>query len=71
MNNCFVEPKKVGDQDEKLAEGIKLYAIPTTSTSKRTILGDLVTVCDFFFGPYLCESLILNYLVKGTLSVLN
>ncbi|GJX21513.1 DEAD-box ATP-dependent RNA helicase 3, chloroplastic-like protein [Tanacetum coccineum] len=34
----------VGDQDEKLAEGIKLYAIPTTSTSKRTILADLVTV---------------------------
>ncbi|KAJ0743763.1 putative RNA helicase transcription factor interactor and regulator CCHC(Zn) family [Helianthus annuus] len=34
----------VGDQDEKLAEGIKLFAIPTTSTSKRTILGDLVTV---------------------------
>nr|XP_043626658.1 DEAD-box ATP-dependent RNA helicase 3, chloroplastic-like [Erigeron canadensis] len=34
----------VGDQDEKLAEGIKLYAIPTTQTSKRTILGDLVTV---------------------------
>ncbi|KAI3752371.1 hypothetical protein L2E82_24368 [Cichorium intybus] len=34
----------VGDQDEKLAEGIKLYAIPTTSTSKRSMLGDLVTV---------------------------
>jgi ATP-dependent RNA helicase DDX21 len=34
----------VGDQDEKLAEGIKLYAIPTTGTSKRTILSDLVTV---------------------------
>uniref|UniRef100_A0A5B7AYF5 RNA helicase n=1 Tax=Davidia involucrata TaxID=16924 RepID=A0A5B7AYF5_DAVIN len=34
----------VGDQDEKLAEGIKLYAIPTTATSKRTILSDLVTV---------------------------
>ncbi|KAL7205590.1 hypothetical protein ACSBR2_018512 [Camellia fascicularis] len=34
----------VGDQDEKLAEGIKMYAIPTTSTSKRTILSDLVTV---------------------------
>ncbi|KAI7757059.1 hypothetical protein M8C21_021041 [Ambrosia artemisiifolia] len=34
----------VGDQDEKLAEGIKLYAIPTTSTTKRSILGDLVTV---------------------------
>lgn len=34
----------VGDQEEKLAEGIKLYAIPTTATSKRTILGDLVTV---------------------------
>ncbi|PSS00330.1 DEAD-box ATP-dependent RNA helicase [Actinidia chinensis var. chinensis] len=34
----------VGDQDEKLAEGIKMYAIPTTTTSKRTILSDLVTV---------------------------
>ncbi|KAK6915756.1 GUCT protein [Dillenia turbinata] len=34
----------VGDHDEKLAEGIKLYAIPTTSTSKRTILSDLVMV---------------------------
>ncbi|KAL2513841.1 DEAD-box ATP-dependent RNA helicase 3 [Forsythia ovata] len=34
----------VGDQDEKLAEGIKLYAIPTTATSKRTILSDLVMV---------------------------
>ncbi|KAL6638185.1 hypothetical protein ACP70R_025757 [Stipagrostis hirtigluma subsp. patula] len=34
----------VGDQDEKLAEGIKLYAIPLTATSKRTILSDLVTV---------------------------
>ncbi|CAA7017200.1 unnamed protein product [Microthlaspi erraticum] len=34
----------VGDQDEKLAEGIKLYAITATSTSKRTILSDLITV---------------------------
>uniref|UniRef100_A0A2P2KI68 RNA helicase n=2 Tax=Rhizophora mucronata TaxID=61149 RepID=A0A2P2KI68_RHIMU len=34
----------VGDQDEKLAEGIKLYAISTTATSKRSILSDLVTV---------------------------
>ncbi|KAK9070742.1 hypothetical protein SSX86_011144 [Deinandra increscens subsp. villosa] len=34
----------VGDQDEKLAEGIKLYAISTTSTTKRSMLGDLVTV---------------------------
>ena len=34
----------VGDQDEKLAEGIKLYAISTTTTSKRTILSDLITV---------------------------
>lgn len=34
----------VGDQDEKLAEGIKLYAIPTTANSKRTILSDLITV---------------------------
>ncbi|XP_062081689.1 DEAD-box ATP-dependent RNA helicase 3, chloroplastic-like [Humulus lupulus] len=34
----------VGEQDEKLAEGIKLYALSTTATSKRTILGDLITV---------------------------
>ncbi|PWZ53621.1 DEAD-box ATP-dependent RNA helicase 3, chloroplastic [Zea mays] len=34
----------VGDQDEKLAEGIKLYAIPLTATSKRTVLSDLITV---------------------------
>ncbi|XP_078444550.1 DEAD box RNA helicase (RH3) isoform X2 [Wolffia australiana] len=34
----------VGDEEEKLAEGIKLFAVPTTSTSKRTILSDLITV---------------------------
>ncbi|GAB4848223.1 DEAD-box ATP-dependent RNA helicase 3, chloroplastic [Ancistrocladus abbreviatus] len=34
----------VGEQEEKLAEGIKLYAIPATATSKRTILSDIVTV---------------------------
>ncbi|KAH7542868.1 hypothetical protein FEM48_Zijuj02G0120900 [Ziziphus jujuba var. spinosa] len=34
----------VGEQEEKLAEGIKLYALSTTATSKRTILSDLVTV---------------------------
>ncbi|GAA0150318.1 RNA helicase [Lithospermum erythrorhizon] len=34
----------VGNDEEKLAEGIKLYAVPTTSTSKRSILSDLVTV---------------------------
>ncbi|KAK1386302.1 RNA helicase [Heracleum sosnowskyi] len=34
----------VGNQDEKLAEGIKLYALVSTSTSKRAILSDLVTV---------------------------
>ncbi|KAL5767014.1 hypothetical protein ACOSQ2_013797 [Xanthoceras sorbifolium] len=34
----------VGDQDEKLAEGIKLYALSATSTSKRTLLSDLITV---------------------------
>ncbi|CAK7340399.1 unnamed protein product [Dovyalis caffra] len=34
----------VGEQEEKLAEGIKLYAISATATSKRTILSDLVTV---------------------------
>ncbi|CAO2831176.1 unnamed protein product [Amaranthus hypochondriacus] len=34
----------VGEQDEKLAEGIKLHAISTTATSKRTILSDVITV---------------------------
>ncbi|XP_027928231.1 DEAD-box ATP-dependent RNA helicase 3, chloroplastic-like [Vigna unguiculata] len=34
----------VGDEEEKLAEGIKLFAISATATSKRTILSDLVTV---------------------------
>uniref|UniRef100_A0A7N0TED4 Helicase ATP-binding domain-containing protein n=1 Tax=Kalanchoe fedtschenkoi TaxID=63787 RepID=A0A7N0TED4_KALFE len=35
----------VGHQDEKLAEGIKLYAIPAaTSNSKRSILSDLIAV---------------------------
>uniref|UniRef100_A0A2N9FQ49 RNA helicase n=1 Tax=Fagus sylvatica TaxID=28930 RepID=A0A2N9FQ49_FAGSY len=34
----------VGDREEKLAEGIKLYAVSTTATSKRTILSDLITV---------------------------
>ncbi|KAK8495875.1 hypothetical protein V6N12_018055 [Hibiscus sabdariffa] len=33
----------VGDQNEKLAEGIKLYAVSTTATSKQTILSDLIT----------------------------
>lgn len=51
MMICFVSIQ-VGDQDEKLAEGIKLYAIPATGTSKRTILGDLVTVC---IESHFCE----------------
>ncbi|KAJ3669327.1 hypothetical protein LUZ60_011277 [Juncus effusus] len=34
----------VGDQDEKLAEGIKLFALPSTATSKRTMLSDIITV---------------------------
>ncbi|KAK3436648.1 hypothetical protein EUGRSUZ_L00282 [Eucalyptus grandis] len=32
----------VGEQDEKLTEGIKIYAISATPTSKRTILSDLI-----------------------------
>lgn len=40
---------KVGEQEEKLAEGIKLYAISATATSKRTILSDLVTVSFLLF----------------------
>ncbi|CAN1219256.1 DEAD-box ATP-dependent RNA helicase 3, chloroplastic [Linum perenne] len=34
----------VGEQEEKLAEGIKLYAVTATATSKRSMLSDLVTV---------------------------
>lgn len=34
----------VGESDEKLAEGIKLYAVGATTTSKRSILGDLIMV---------------------------
>lgn len=34
----------VGDREEKLAEGIKLHAISTTATSKRTILSDVISV---------------------------
>ncbi|KAK8651587.1 hypothetical protein V6N13_141185 [Hibiscus sabdariffa] len=33
----------VGDQNEKLAEGIKLYAVSTTANSKQTILSNLIT----------------------------
>ncbi|KAK2430610.1 DEAD-box ATP-dependent RNA helicase 53, mitochondrial [Trifolium repens] len=33
----------VGDSEEKLAEGIKLYAVPATSTSKRRILYGLIS----------------------------
>jgi len=35
---------KVGEQEEKLAEGIKLYALSATATSKRIVLSDLITV---------------------------
>lgn len=35
---------KVGEEEEKLAEGIKLHAISATPTSKRTMLSDLITV---------------------------
>ncbi|KAL2947600.1 hypothetical protein AAZX31_20G079900 [Glycine max] len=34
----------VGEQEEKLAEGIKLYALSATASSKRTVLSDLITV---------------------------
>ncbi|GAU23884.1 hypothetical protein TSUD_35540 [Trifolium subterraneum] len=33
----------VGDREEKLAEGIKLYAVPATSISKRRILSGLIS----------------------------
>lgn len=35
---------KVGEDEEKLAHGIKLYAVSATTNSKRTMLSDLVTV---------------------------
>ncbi|KAK9678330.1 hypothetical protein RND81_11G204200 [Saponaria officinalis] len=34
----------VGEHEEKLAEGIKLYAISTTAASKRTMLSDVISV---------------------------
>ncbi|XP_057424111.1 DEAD-box ATP-dependent RNA helicase 3, chloroplastic-like [Lotus japonicus] len=34
----------VGEDEEKLAHGIKLYAVSATTNSKRTMLSDLVTV---------------------------
>ncbi|KAI4349842.1 hypothetical protein L6164_010391 [Bauhinia variegata] len=34
----------VGEKEEKLAEGIKIYALSATTSSKRTILSDLITV---------------------------
>lgn len=34
----------VGNNDEKLAEGIKLLSISTSSMARRSILGDLITV---------------------------
>ena len=40
---------KVGDEEEKLAEGIKLYAMSATATSKRTMLSDLITVSFLLF----------------------
>jgi hypothetical protein len=41
---------KVGDSEEKLAEGIKLYAVPATSTSKRRILYGLISVSLLLFS---------------------
>ena len=34
----------VGEEEEKLVKGIKLYAISVIVTSKRTMLSDLITV---------------------------
>jgi ATP-dependent RNA helicase DDX21 len=38
----------VGETDEKLAEGIKLYALSTGQSAKRSILNDLIAVCMHF-----------------------
>jgi ATP-dependent RNA helicase DDX21 len=35
----------VGDNDAKLAEGIRILAIPIPAAAKRAILTDLITVC--------------------------
>lgn len=50
--------QQVGEEEEKLAEGIKLFAISATSTSKRTMLSDLITVrlqftVSFFLFEYM------------------
>jgi hypothetical protein len=36
---------QVGDNDAKLAEGIRILAIPIPAAAKRAILTDLITVC--------------------------
>jgi hypothetical protein len=36
---------QVGETDEKLAEGIKLYAVSTVPAAKRSVLNDLIVVC--------------------------
>jgi hypothetical protein len=36
---------QVGETDEKLAEGIKLYAVSTVPAAKRSVLNDLIAVC--------------------------
>jgi ATP-dependent RNA helicase DDX21 len=41
----------VGDDDAKLAEGIRIFAIPIPAAAKRAILTDLITVCiDLVYG---------------------
>jgi hypothetical protein len=36
---------QVGETDEKLAEGIKLYVVSTVLAAKRSVLNDLIAVC--------------------------
>lgn len=43
---------KVGDREEKLAEGIKLYAVSATASSKRRILYGLINVSLLLFSQY-------------------
>ncbi|XP_027935864.1 DEAD-box ATP-dependent RNA helicase 3, chloroplastic-like [Vigna unguiculata] len=44
LNNPLTIDLVGEEEEEKLAEGIKLYALSATATSKRTVLSDLITV---------------------------
>lgn len=48
---------QVGETDEKLAEGIKLYAVSTVPAAKRSVLNDLIAVCVHSHPNHVCRRL--------------